>query len=115
MRVLAMILAIVSAIGAAFGQAPAFEVASVKPQPWVGQQGSVGVFVRGNTLNAEHVSLDDLVSFAYNLRSVQLSGGPAWGIRGELKDSELFQVTAKAAGDPPPPMEVFRETLQTLL
>ena len=36
--------------------APAFEVASIKPQQWTGQ-GSVGIFVRGNTLDAEHISL----------------------------------------------------------
>jgi len=55
--------------------APAFDVASVKPQPFTGQ-GSVGIFVRGDTLDAEHVSLFSLVTFAYNLRDVQLSGGP---------------------------------------
>ena len=54
-----------------------FEVASVKPQPFRGQ-GKVGIFVRGDTLDAEHVSLFSLVTFAYNLRDVQLSGGPAW-------------------------------------
>ncbi len=99
----------------AFGQS-SFEVASVKPQPWAGQ-GSVGVFVRGDTLTAEHVALYDLVEFAYNLRSVQLSGGPAWADRGRtlLSDSDLYQVTAKAAGAPPPPMDQFRLMLQELL
>ncbi len=71
--------------------------------------------MRGDTLHGEHVSLNDLVMFAYNLRGLQLSGGPAWGIRGELDKSELYQVTAKAAGDPPPALDQFRLMLQTLL
>jgi bla regulator protein blaR1 len=99
----------------AFAQAPTFEVASVKPQPWTGQ-GGVYVLVRGNTLNAEHASLDDLVSFAYNLREIQLSGGPPWADRSHAKlvEAELFQVVAKSV-DPPPSVEVFRQMLQTLL
>lgn len=94
--------------------APEFDVASVKLQPWTGQ-GSVGIFVRGDTLDAEHVSLFDLVTFAYSLRDVQLSGGPAWVRRDVLVSSELYQVMAKTSGDPPPPMEVFRQMLRTLL
>jgi bla regulator protein blaR1 len=110
-RISLLLLATVTALA----QAPSFEVASVKPQPWTGQ-GGVYVLVRGNTLNAEHASLDDLVSFAYNLRDVQLSGGPAWADRSHAKlvDSELYQVIAKSV-DPPPSMEVFRQMLQTLL
>ena len=37
------------------------------------------------------------------------------GKSGVLAYSELFQVIAKASGVPPPPMEVFRQMLQTLL
>jgi uncharacterized protein (TIGR03435 family) len=99
----------------ALGQPPSFEVASVKPQPYVGRGGEmIGIFVRDNTLTAEHVDLNSLVRFAYNLRDVQLSGGPSWAAHGMLTESELFQVIAKA-GDPPPPMDQFRRMLQTLL
>jgi bla regulator protein blaR1 len=94
--------------------APVFEVASIKPQQWTGQ-GSVGIFVRGNTLDAEHVSLFSLVEFAYNLREVQLSGGPFWVKSGVLSSSELYQVMAKVSGNPTPSMDVFRQMLQTLL
>ena len=94
--------------------APKFDVASVKPQPFTGQ-GSAGIFVRGNTLDAEHVSLNSLVMFAYDLRDIQLSGGPSWARSGLLIDSELYQVIAKASADPPPPMEIFRQMLQALL
>ena len=86
----------------------------MKVQPFTGQ-GAFGVFVRGDTLDTEHASLNDLVIFAYNLRDVQLSGGPAWAKRDVPVSSELFQVIAKAAGDPPPPMDAFRQMLQSLL
>jgi uncharacterized protein (TIGR03435 family) len=94
--------------------ADVFEVASIKPQPWTAP-GSVGVFVHGNTLSAEHVVLNDLVQFAWNLRDFQLSGGPAWAMRGRLASSDLYQVTAKAPGDAPPSTENFRLMLQALL
>lgn len=93
---------------------PAFEVASVKPEPWEGN-GRVGVFVQGDTLTAEHTCLYGLVEFAYNLRDEHLSGGPSWAKCGLLATSELYQVIAKASGDPPPPMDQFRLMLQTLL
>jgi len=120
MRELTTFALFVCVFGAASGQnpqpaaRPEFEVASIKPQPFAGQ-GSVGIFVRGNTLDAEHVSLDSLVMFAYNLREVQLSGGPSWAKSGVLISSELYQVIAKASGDPPPSTEVFRQMLQELL
>ncbi|SPF47852.1 conserved exported hypothetical protein [Candidatus Sulfopaludibacter sp. SbA4] len=99
----------------------AFEVATIKPQPWT-NQGSVGVFVRGNTLRGEHIDLYGLVEFAYGLRTdgFQLSGGPAWARHGILSDvsgfdSALYQVIAKAADGPPPSIERFRLMLQALL
>jgi len=100
-------------------QTPAFEVASVKPHPWPGGNGTLGVTVRGNTLYAEHVGLSDLIEYAWDLKEGQLSGGPSWATRaGKLVDSELFQVTAKAGGsdgDAPPPASEFRLMLQALL
>jgi uncharacterized protein (TIGR03435 family) len=93
---------------------PAFEVASIKLQPWNGN-GSAGVFVKGNTLDGEHVGLNDLIEFAWNLRDDNLSGGPSWATRGKLAESTLFQVIAKAAGNPPPSMDQFRQMLRTLL
>jgi uncharacterized protein (TIGR03435 family) len=92
-----------------------FDVVSVKPQKWTGQ-GSVGVLVRGDTLDAEHVSLRTLVLFAYDLRDVQLSGVPAWAeAAGLLADAELFQVMAKVSSNPPPPLDEFRKMLQPVL
>ena len=81
---------------------PAFEIASIRPQPWT-NEGGVFVYVRGNTLYGEHADLYSLVDFAYGLRpdDLQLSGGPAWAKRGVLsnvsgEDSMLSQVIAKA-------------------
>lgn len=105
-------LAVLALPAMAVGQG--FDVVSIKPQKWTGQ-GSVGISVRGNTLYGEHVSLDDLVMFAYDLRGVQLSGGPAWAERRELMSSELYQVTAKVSSDPPPPLAGFRKMLQPVL
>jgi len=98
----------------AWAQSPAFEVASVKAQPW-NEGGFVGITVRGNTLTAEHICLYGLVEFAYNLKSEHLSGGPSWTKCGVLAFSELYQVLAKTTGDPPPSMDRFRLMLQTLL
>ncbi len=75
----------------------------------------MGVFIHGDTLSAEHSSLYDLVEFAWDLRDIQLSGGPAWALHGFLASSELYQVIAKTAGDPPPSIDRFRLMLQTLL
>ena len=74
-------LALCSAVGFVFlsglsaADTPVFEIASIKLQPWT-NEGRVGVFVRGDTLTAEHVDLYRLVEFAYNLRSdgSQVSG-----------------------------------------
>jgi uncharacterized protein (TIGR03435 family) len=96
------------------GPVAAFEVASIKLQPWTGG-GSVGIFIRGNTLDAEHVSLFSLVTFAYNLRDIQLSGGPPWVRSGVLSSSELYQVMGKAPVGPPPSRSAFQEMLRGLL
>ena len=112
-------LALLVATFAAFGQSPpAFDVASVKRQPWNSESGSsLGVFIRGDTLDGEHCSLYDLVSWAYNLREGHLSGGPTWANRAKLLliDAELYQVIAKVSANRPPSAEVFRQMLQTLL
>ena len=112
-------LALLLAAFAAFGQSPlTFDVASVKRQPWNTDGGSsLGVFIRGDTLDAEHCSLYDLVSWAYNLRDGYLSGGPTWANRAKLLliDAELYQVIAKVSAKPLPSAEVFRQMLQTLL
>ena len=116
MRRLQGIIVLVLAGFAAVARGQSFEVASIKPQPWT-NEGAVEVYVRGNTLYGEHVDLYRLVEFAYGLRpdDYQLSGGPAWGHRGVLADSTLFQVTAKAPEGSTPSLAQFRLMLQALL
>jgi uncharacterized protein (TIGR03435 family) len=109
------LLTILPLAALAFAQAPpAFDVASVKSDPWGGNY-SVGITVRGDTLTADHQCLYGLVEFAYNLRDDHLSGGPSWAKCGLLITSDLYQVIAKTSGDPPPPMAQFRLMMQTLL
>ena len=98
-----------------------FEVASIKPQPWT-NEGGVDVYVRGNTLYAEHADLYLLVEFAYGLppESHRVSGGPAWAMHGLLsnvsgENETLFRVIAKAPDGPPPSRDGFRLALQSLL
>jgi uncharacterized protein (TIGR03435 family) len=102
-----------AALGVAAVAQPAFEVASVKPQHFAGQ-GSVGVFVTGNRLHAQHSALLDLVEFAYDMRDFQVTGGPAW-VRSNLYDNERYEVDARASGETPPPTAQFRLMLQSLL
>jgi uncharacterized protein (TIGR03435 family) len=93
---------------------PEFDVASIKLQPWTGN-GSIAIFIRGSTLDAEHVSVLDLIEFAYDMRDIQVSGAPAWVRRAALVDSELYQVVAKVPEGAPPPQGVFRQMLKALL
>jgi uncharacterized protein (TIGR03435 family) len=113
MRALA-ILTFAAVAGLRAQSLPRFDVASIKPQPYTGQ-GMVGISVHGDTFDAEHESVFSLVEFAYNLRDVELSGGPAWIKSDVLATSELYQVIAKTTADPPPPMPVFRQMVATLL
>jgi uncharacterized protein (TIGR03435 family) len=97
-----------------YAQSPAFDVVSVKLQPWDGQ-GSVGVTVRGNTLIAEHSCLYDLVEFAYEAAETRVSGGPSWAMHAPLAGATLYQVRAKTMGDHQPTMDEFRLMTRALL
>ncbi len=95
---------------------PAFEVASVKPDPYNGQTGvSIGIGFTGNTLTVHHQSLGSMVMFAYGMEDYQVSGGPAWVHSMDLYGSDVYGVVAKAEGDAPPTEEQFRQMLRTLL
>ena len=81
------------AAGLAFGQsAPApltFEVASVKPSS--GDDHRVGIqFMPGGGLRTTGTTLKFLVTFAYDVRDFQVSGGPGW------INSERFDIVAKS-------------------
>jgi uncharacterized protein (TIGR03435 family) len=74
-----------------------FEAASVKrnvdggPEQFIQRQ-------PGGRFNARGMPARTLISFAYQLQSFQLVGGPAW-----LAD-ERYDIVAKIEGDPPPMM-----------
>lgn len=107
------------AAAAAFGQT--FDAVSIRPQPWT-NEGSVDVYVRGNTLYGEHTDLYRLIDFAYDLpvEGYRLSGGPAWAKHGILSNASgfeetLFHVVAKMPEGPPPSVAGFRRALQAVL
>jgi bla regulator protein blaR1 len=94
------------------GSAPAFEVASIKPN----RSGSLGIGIDipgGDRFTATNVPLRELIRFAYDVQDVRLIGGPDW-IR-----SERFDVVAKAEGrvgawtpaGPPMPLLLMVRTL----
>lgn len=99
-----------------FGQppAPSFEVASIKPDPYKGQQGRIGIGTSGNRLTVEHQGLAALITFAYDIQDFQLSGGPSWVYAGPM-DPDAYQFTAKAEGDAIPTKDQFQRMLQALL
>jgi len=107
MKLLLVAIAIVCKM---FGQAPAFEVASVKPCTEEQQrQFPIGLFAYpGGRLRVTNETLRQLIHDAYGLEMHQILGGPAW------LDSERWIVEAKApeasAGKPE-----MRLMLQTLL
>jgi uncharacterized protein (TIGR03435 family) len=117
---------LVLAAGLAFGQsAPAFEVASVKPNS--GDEHRVGLqFMPGGGLRTTGTTLKFLITFAYQVQDFQISGGPGW------INSDRFDIVAKSerstsessTPDDPRKMtdaqmktaaEILRQKLQALL
>jgi uncharacterized protein (TIGR03435 family) len=72
-----------------------FEVASIKLNR---SGGSVAGLRRipGGRFEATNIQLSSLISFAYQLQSFELDGGPAWLM------GDRWDIVAKIAGDPPP-------------
>ena len=72
---------------------PQFEVASIKPSPpeYVGFQS----YVKGDRYTAKTATLRDLISFAYRLRSFQISAGPPWASTTAWNIDAEMQTAAK--------------------
>lgn len=68
---------------------PAFEVASIKPTDLSLRQQIDMRVLPGGTLTATAVSLKFLITVAYGVQSIQVSGGPGW------LDEEKFDILAK--------------------
>jgi uncharacterized protein (TIGR03435 family) len=73
---------------------PSFEVASVKPSS--ATSGLPGVrFPPGGRMIATNMNLKSLITVAWSVDWLQISGGPAW------LESDPYDIDAKADGDPP--------------
>jgi uncharacterized protein (TIGR03435 family) len=108
MRILLCLLAAC----AAYGQSPAFEVASIKPTPRpegggmrVGTTGGPGTKDPGRW-TCENMSFSNLVSMAFELKAFELNA-PAW------TNDERFNINAKVPEGAT--KEMFRAMLQNLL
>jgi len=69
-----------------------FDAASIKPNDSV----RIGMFIdtgASGELTARNATLRDLIIFAFNVRSVQITGGPRW------IDSEHYDVVARPPHD----------------
>lgn len=98
--------AFVSVCGVAFGQAPAFEVASVKAVKVIeGQDGHVTL--SPGRFYARNATLKRLIHEAWQLPYSQITGGPAW------LNSDEFDVDARSEGPAAP--EQLRMMLRALL
>jgi uncharacterized protein (TIGR03435 family) len=72
-----------------------FEAASVKPS----NPASPGQSIRrqpGGRFNTINMPVRGLITFAYQIQSFQLVGGPSW------LSNDRFDIVAKMEGDPPP-------------
>ena len=93
-----------------FGQSPAslptFEAASVKPN----KSGDRNVSIRRSPgrFTTTNTTLKMLITFAYDIRGHQLSGGPSW------LDLDRYDIVAKAEGADPSEAQL-KQMVQALL
>ncbi|HKE27424.1 MAG TPA: TIGR03435 family protein [Bryobacteraceae bacterium] len=88
--VLANTLVVSQLVRAPAQTGPQFEVVSIKPSDPA--TAGNGIFNSPGEFAAKRVTVQDLVAFAYDVRSLQLSGGPAW------LDSDRFDIIATPGG-----------------
>jgi len=87
---------------------PAFEVASLKPDPHpAGRDARGRIAFEPARVSAHNVSLKDLIVAAYRIEPYQVFGGPGW------LDSDEFDLDARASA--PASREELARMLQTLL
>jgi uncharacterized protein (TIGR03435 family) len=79
---------LIGVVKAQAGKGLVFDVASVRPTKSDAQHFSIR-FMPGGALNVGHTTLKVLISFAYDVREFQVSGGPGW------IDSDRFDIQAK--------------------
>lgn len=87
---------------------PSFEVATIKPN----NSGAVrlqGLVIRGRTFMTRASSVEDLISFAYNVQEKQIVNAPAW------IDSERYDIEAVPDAPGTPNTEQVRIMIRKLL
>lgn len=89
-----------------------FEVASIRLHKT--QIQSVGSRLSGPNFMAEAMSPDNLITYAYDLKSYQVSGVPSWADSQNL-GCDRYDVNAKAEGDSALKMDQARAMVQSLL
>ncbi|HVV47007.1 MAG TPA: TIGR03435 family protein [Bryobacteraceae bacterium] len=112
---LAVLAAVTALTALAQPRQPRFEVASVKAQKWT-LPATVGITVKGGTLDAEHQPLYDLIVYSCNLKGrFQISGIPDWAEDRGISETASFQIQAKAAPGQNPTEDELRLMMQALL
>jgi uncharacterized protein (TIGR03435 family) len=96
-----------TAWGQPASDAPAFEVASIKPTQSTDR--GISISLSGSRLTITKAQLLYLILYAYDIRGSQLVGGPSW-VR-----SDEYDVIGKAEGEASRSADQFRPMLQTLL
>jgi uncharacterized protein (TIGR03435 family) len=98
MRAIAGVIGVAGIIaGMAWGQAPAFEVATVKQHVFAGTGGGrLGLSISGSRVTVSTITLTRLISMAYEVKTYQISGGPSWA--GDA--STAYDIEARGDGTP---------------
>jgi uncharacterized protein (TIGR03435 family) len=92
---------------------PEFEVASIRQHVFAGKPNECrGQPVSGNRVTIPCSSLRNLILRAYDVRTYQITGGPAW--LADLADL-AYDINARAPGEDKPTARQIREMLQSLL
>jgi len=96
----------VAMMGLAWGQTPAFEVASIKPNHSADHR-TMFQMTPGGRLTANNISVKMLMMMAYQIKDNQISGAPGW------MESEHYDISAKPEGSAD--QEQIRLMMQSLL
>ena len=86
---------------------PVFEVATIKPSD-PSRPGKL-FSIRGTEVITINTTVDDLITFAYNVHVRQVTGAPGW------VESDKFDITGKPEGGGLPNLNQFKVMIQKLL